>query len=258
MRAEQAEAGPLRYISVGDGPPLLLWHGFAMQPATYLPLARLLAPRAQVVIPAIFAVAGRWTEERVLDGVEILLDDLALDRVSMLGHSFGGGLELGFAARRPERVVECIFADTLAMKEGLGLAQEASSHPLGILAMATPPAAGAFFRSFATHPVQLGRAGLWGFATDRRHDIEAVVTAGIPCHVLWANHDTLLARSDGAAFAKSLDATFTVASDGRVEHDWMFDDPERFLAHLEEIGLRLFEPSPTGDGSDRRLPAHDQ
>lgn len=230
-------ARPLRALSVGKGRPLVVLHGYAMQPWTYLPLARLLGREARVVIPAVFALRGRWTFDRALDSLVATLDHLGLDRVSLLGHSFGGGLELGLAARHPERVVECVFADTLGVKERFGLAAEALRHPLGILAMATPRAAASFFQSVATHPGELAAAAMWGFLSDRESDIDAVVRAGIPCHVLWANHDTLLARSDGQEFARRLGATFTLAIDPVVEHDWMFDDPQLFAAHLRRLDL---------------------
>ena len=238
-QAQDPGAGvrPLRALSVGQGRPLVLLHGYAMQPWTYLGLARVLGREARVVIPAIFALEGGWSFVRALDALVATLDDLGLERVSLLGHSFGGGLELGLAARHPERVVECVFADTLGVKERFGLAREALRHPLGILAMATPPAAASFFQSVLTHPGQLAAAAMWGFLSDREPDIEAVVEAGIPCHVLWANRDTLLARSDGQEFARRLGATFTVAVDPLVDHDWMFDDPELFAAHLRLLGL---------------------
>jgi pimeloyl-ACP methyl ester carboxylesterase len=240
-------ARPLRYVSIGDGPPIVLLHGYAMQPRTYLPLARLLADAAQVVIPAIFALPERWSFDHALECLELTLDDLGLERLSLLGHSFGGGLELGLAARRPERVVECVFSDTLGVRKRFGLAEEALRNPLGILGMASLPAASSFVQSVVTHPVQLVEAALWGFASDREPDIDAVVRTGIPCHVLWASRDTLLLRSDGREFARRLHATFTVAEPppgyGPIDHDWMFDDPELFVAHLERLGLAALSGS---------------
>lgn len=236
---------PLRTLTVGQGPALVLLHGFAMQPWTYLPLARLIAGRARVVIPAIFEVPGQWSFERALSCLEATLDAEGLDRVSLLGHSFGGGLELGFAARHPGRVTECVFADTLGVRKRFGLAREALRDPLGILHMATAPAAAAFTQSLVTHPDQLASAALWGFSSDRDPDIEAIVRAGISCHVLWANRDTLLARADGEEFAYRLHATFTLAADPTVDHDWMFDDPELFASHLQALGLRVFGATAT-------------
>jgi pimeloyl-ACP methyl ester carboxylesterase len=242
MSKTASQAPALRRLVVGEGRPLVLFHGFAMQPRTYLPLARLLAEHCQVVIPAIFDIPGRWSYSRALSCLEETLDAQGIERASLLGHSFGGGLELGFAARHPGRVVECVFADTLALRYRFSLAEEALRHPLGILAMATPPAAAAFVESFLTHPAQLIQAGLWGFITDRRDDIERVVSEGVACHVLWANRDSLLSRIDGQDFARCLNASFTVAEGPAIDHDWMFDDPELFARHLEALQLKALSP----------------
>jgi pimeloyl-ACP methyl ester carboxylesterase len=165
--------------------------------------------------------------------------------MSLLGHSFGGGLELGYAASNPDRVVECVFGDTLGVKDRFSLAEEALRRPWRILAMATPPAIEAFTRSVITHPTQLAEAAMWGFFSDRHQDIDAVVAAGIPSHVLWASRDSILNRADGQEFARELGATFTVASGPGVDHDWMFDDPEMFAADLNGLGLWVLgSPTP--------------
>lgn len=85
-------------IDTGAGAPVVLLHGYAMRPATYGALVKLLARRCRVVVPDLFALRGRWSYERVLDSFIPTLDHLGLDRVSLIGHSFGGGIELGFAA----------------------------------------------------------------------------------------------------------------------------------------------------------------
>jgi len=247
MSSASSKARPLRCVTIGDGPPLVLLHGYAMQPETYLPLARLLADRARVVIPAIFALPERWSFDHALACLELTVDDQGIDRMSLLGHSFGGGLELAYAARHPERVVECVFSDTLADRREFRLAQEALRDPPRLLAMASVPAAEAFFKSFVTHPIQLMRAAWWGFTSDRTDDIKKIVAADIPCHVLWAERDSILLRSDGERFAHDLHATFDVVNRppgyGRVDHDWMFDDPDLFAANLEELGLHVLSKS---------------
>jgi pimeloyl-ACP methyl ester carboxylesterase len=236
-----SRARPLRSITVGDGSTIVLLHGYAMQPGIYLPMARLLADRARVVIPAILDLPERWTFEHAIDCLELTLADLGIERMSLLGHSFGGGLELGLAARLPGRIVECVFSDTLGVASELGLAREALAHPLGDLRLVTVPALSAFVQSWAAHPTQLASAALWAFSSDRQAECDLVAKAGYPSHVLWAERDTILARRDGMAFARRMNASFTVAERPAgyrpIDHDWMFDDPELFVHHLDKLGL---------------------
>lgn len=242
MTGERAR--PLDAVDVGHGPTLVLLPGFAMQPGTYLPTALLLTARARVVIPDIFDLPGSWSFSHALDCLEATLGARGIHEFSLLGHSFSGGLVLGLATRRPEQVQECIFSDTLAVADRFRLADEAVRHPLGLLALATPRALTAFSTTWATHPLQLTAAALWAFVSDRHRDIARMAASGTRSHVLWASHDTLLSQSDGREFAAELGATFTVASGSRVEHDWIFEQPQLFVAHLEQLPLALFGRSP--------------
>jgi pimeloyl-ACP methyl ester carboxylesterase len=241
-----APAAPLPSLEVGDGRTILVLHGFGMEPSTYQRTTDLLAARARVVIPDLFAVPGRWTFDHALDCLVATLDEVGAERVSLLGHSFGGALELGLAARLPDRVVECVFSDTLGVSKQLSLAIEAV-HPIGIMRMATRVALHAFVHTSVEHPVQLARAALWAFASDRSAEIEAVAVAHTPCHVLWAESDTILSRADGREFSERLDATFTVAQRPPgyppIDHDWMFDDPDLFVEHLTALDLEALRVS---------------
>lgn len=238
---EDERARPLRYLDIGAGPTIVVLHGYGMKPETYVPMARLLTDRARVVIPDLFAVSGRWTFDHALDCLQRTIDDLGVEQVSLLGHSFGGGLELGLVCRSPQRIVECVFSDTLGMEREFSLALE-TVHPLGIVRMATPRAVRSFSEQWLAHPMHMAEAALWAFRSDRRPEIEECADFGLPCHVLWAARDTILSRKDGQEFARNLHATFTVAKGppayGPIDHDWMFDDPELFVQHLNELGLR--------------------
>ncbi len=230
---------------------MVLLHGYAMRPATYGRLADLLARRCRVIIPDLFALRGRWSYPSVLDAFTATLDRLELERVTLLGHSFGGGIELGFANRFPGRVVELVFSDTLAASREWSLADETMRHPIRLLRLATPTAAAAFARSWIAHPRQLVNAAWWGFTSGRDSASEAVARHGLPAHVLWANRDSILSQDDGRRFARELNASFTVASAARrrpIDHDWMFQDPDLFFEHLEELKLNALAPS-TGSGS---------
>jgi pimeloyl-ACP methyl ester carboxylesterase len=240
-------ARALDYVSVGEGPTFVVLHGYAMQPAIYLPMAQLLADRARVVIPAILELPERWTFDHAIDCLELTLQELEIDEMTLLGHSFGGSLELGLAARCPDQTLECVFSDTICVAKQLQLAREALSHPLGDFRLATRAAVSSFVRSWVTHPVQLASAALWAFSEDRDREIEFCARATFPRHVLWAERDTILARRDGREFARRIDASFTVAQRppdyGPIDHDWMFDDPELFVTYLERLGLSALSPA---------------
>jgi pimeloyl-ACP methyl ester carboxylesterase len=231
-------------IQVGDGRPLVLLHGFGLRPSTYNGLVRLLADHCRVYVPDLFAVPGQWSYPKVLDAFVATVDSLGLDRFSLVGHSFGGGIELGFASLFPKRVVEVVFSDSLAASREWQLAAEVLHHPVRLLRLATPLAATAFARTCVDHPRQLVDAAWWGFTSGRETDSEAIARDRIPAHVLWANRDSILSRSDGMRFAQELKATFTVASPdrGSLDHDWMFQEPDVFFDHLKTLGLVALSP----------------
>jgi pimeloyl-ACP methyl ester carboxylesterase len=228
-------------IDNGEGPPVVILHGYAMRPQTYGGLAALLAKRCRVVVPDLFKMRGEWRYPLALDAFTATLDQLDLPRVTLIGHSFGGGIELGFAGRFPERVTELVFSDTLAVSREWRLADEALSHPSRLVRLASRKSVGAFASNWISHPRQLVGAALWAFVSDREYDAKRCAESGISTHVLWANRDSILSRSDGLKFADELGASFTVAfaPDRRaVDHDWMFEQPDLFFNHLKELKLK--------------------
>ncbi len=236
---------------LGEGAPIVILHGFGLAPRTYRRTAELLAARSLVVVPPLFGLGRHWSYERAVDSLVAMVDDLGLERVTLIGHSFGGGLELGLAARHPDRVVEMVFVDTLGLSREWTLAEEAV-HPVHLLRLATPRATIDFTWTVVTHPAEMARAAWWGFTSDRGAEVATVAAAGLPCHVLWAGRDTLLSRRDGQDFAEELGASFTVVRSfrGPIDHDWMYRHPVLFVSQLDRVGLAALSraPQPTAGG----------
>jgi pimeloyl-ACP methyl ester carboxylesterase len=238
---------PLRVpIDSGAGPVVVMLPGFALSPALYRTTAELLSSRGRcrVLVPDLYRVPGGWDYETIVVRLHCTLEARDVERVTMIAHSFAGGIQLGFATRWPGRVVELVFADTLAVSREWPLAREATRHPFRLLRMATPGAAGAFAWSVLTHPREILQAAWWGFTSDRDAGIDAVAAHRLPAHVLWANRDSLLSQRDGRAFAHELGASFDVVRepDARpVDHDWMYRHPELFVEHLAELHLAALE-----------------
>lgn len=227
-------------LDIGTGPVIVMLPGFGMTPALYRPTAELLARQCRVVLADIYRIRGPWRHEDIVDRLAATIAELECDRVTLLGHSFAGGIELGYATRYHEHIEELVFCDTLAASREFRLAEEALRHPTRWLAMATPSAAVSFGSSIVTHPRQIAEAAWFGFTSTRARDRARCVELGLRAHLLWANRDSILSQADGRRFAEAMHATFTVVKspDGKpIDHDWIYRHPELFVDHLEQLDL---------------------
>ena len=94
---------------VGSGPPLLLIHGIGDSSATWLDVIPELARRHTVIAPDLLG-HGESAKPRAdyaiaayACGMRDLLSVLDVDRVTVVGHSLGGGIAMQFAYQFPDR-----------------------------------------------------------------------------------------------------------------------------------------------------------
>ncbi len=97
------------YVKTGSGPAILLLHGMACDHTTWDPIIRRLARRHTVIAPDLLG-HGRSDKPRAdysvggyANGMRDLLTVLGIDRVTVVGHSLGGGVAMQFAYQFPER-----------------------------------------------------------------------------------------------------------------------------------------------------------
>src|SRR3954449_6968613 len=127
----------LRVGRHGSGPPLLLITGIGAHLDMWSPFARFAGDRELIA----FDPPGAGLSQRprrplrmggLADVVAQLLDVLRLDRVDVLGYSFGGALAQELARRAPDRVRRLVLCAT---GPGLG---GVPPRPLAALMLATP------------------------------------------------------------------------------------------------------------------------
>jgi pimeloyl-ACP methyl ester carboxylesterase len=97
------------YVVKGEGPAVLLLHGMACDHTTWLPIIDRLAERHTVIAPDLLG-HGQSDKPRAdysvggyANGMRDLLTVLGIDRVTVVGHSLGGGVAMQFAYQFPER-----------------------------------------------------------------------------------------------------------------------------------------------------------
>ena len=103
------------YVVTGSGPVLLLLHGLGCDHTTWAPVIDSLARRYTVIAPDLLG-HGESDKPRAdysvggyANGMRDLLTVLGIDRVSVVGHSFGGGVAMQFAYQFPERTERLIL-----------------------------------------------------------------------------------------------------------------------------------------------------
>ncbi|MCH7738363.1 MAG: alpha/beta hydrolase [Chloroflexi bacterium] len=127
----------VRYLDWGgDGQPLLALHGLASSAHWYDIVAPLLRDRYHIYAPD---QRGHGQTTNAPDGYDWktlsadlvgLLDHIELDKVAVMGHSWGGNVATNLAANYPERVTRLIMIDGGFLDGRLfpGATWEAFSH----------------------------------------------------------------------------------------------------------------------------------
>jgi pimeloyl-ACP methyl ester carboxylesterase len=121
-RTYESQGLKLHYLDWGNNskPPLILLHGNADHARSWDWTARALHDRFHVIAPDLRGHGdSAWSTDggylipyHVLDLVE-LIDHLGFERVTILGHSFGGSVSWQYTGLYPERVEKLVAVDGL-------------------------------------------------------------------------------------------------------------------------------------------------
>lgn len=108
---------------VGDGPPILFMHGWGVDLKAMWPAAERIVKHgftAHVLDFPGFGDSGlppaAWTVGDYAKWVIAYLDTQGLDRVHLVGHSFGGRVSLMLGAEYPERIGKIVLSNSAGIK----------------------------------------------------------------------------------------------------------------------------------------------
>ncbi len=260
------------YVKAGEGPALLLIHGIGDSSDTWRPVVDQLAQHQTVIAPDLLG-HGRSEKPRAdytiagfANGMRDLLSVLEVERVTVVGHSLGGGVAAQFAYQFPERCERIVLVGS----GGVGR----TVSPL--LRLAAVPGIEALMPLLGLPPVRLaGRLGadlLRVFDTALGRDTEEILAVfdalpnfearrailrtlrsgvdwrgqvitmldraylaeGVPTLIVWGRHDAIIPLGHGrlaqAAMPGSRLEIFDEA--GHFPHH---TDPARFASLVHEF-----------------------
>ncbi|BBU23342.1 alpha/beta fold hydrolase [Mycobacterium xenopi] len=126
----------------GSGPAILLIHGIADNSTTWEMVQAKLAQRFTVIAPDLLG-HGQSDKPRAdysvaayANGMRDLLSVLDIDRVTVVGHSLGGGVAMQFAYQFPQLVERLVLVATGGVTRDVNIVLRWASLPMGGEALA--------------------------------------------------------------------------------------------------------------------------
>jgi len=134
------------YVKAGHGPALLLLHGLGCDHHTWDPVLQGLSRHFTVIAPDLFGHGqsdkprGDYSVAGYANIMRDLLSLLGIDRVTVVGHSLGGGVAMQFAYQYPERTERLVLLAPGGMGSEVSVLLRALSLPgVGLVLDAVTP-----------------------------------------------------------------------------------------------------------------------
>jgi pimeloyl-ACP methyl ester carboxylesterase len=272
------------YRTAGCGPVLLLLHGITNSSETWEPAADALADRFTIIAPDLLGHGhsatprGDYSLGAHASGVRDLLSALGYDRVTVVGHSLGGGVAMQFAYQFPERCERLVLVSSGGLGKEVHLVLRAAAIPgadwvlpvltsRGVRGLGNGIAAvlrhgriapsgdiGVLARGFASldtagsrqaflHTVRavIDTRGQRVSANDRLH-----LAAVLPALIVWGEQDSIIPPAHGQAAHEAMPGSRLELFPG-AGHMPHHHDPERFGELLAEFCASTQPASLTAD-----------
>lgn len=111
------------YYEGGDGPTIVLLHGFTSNKEVWLPVAKLLTPHFHLIIPDLPGwgessrnASASYNIDAQAARLDGFVQSLRLQRFILVGHSMGGAIAGVYASEHPQHVAELALVDSFGLK----------------------------------------------------------------------------------------------------------------------------------------------
>lgn len=238
------------YATAGEGPPVVLLHGWGLTHRTYRKaLQALVSQGMQVWAPAMPGFGGtsdlpELSLEAYAAWVVAFMNAVGIDEpVTLVGHSFGGGVAIKTAHDAPTRVARLVCVNSIggsAWTEERGVVRSLAQRPLwdwGLHLQADllpwrqvtrvlPVVLGDALPNLLRNPGALWRVGHLARTADLTAELEELKRRGLPVVVLWGKDDNVLPPACLASLRGALGDPHVITVKGN--HSWLLSDPHAF------------------------------
>ncbi|MEU6391712.1 alpha/beta hydrolase [Streptomyces sp. NPDC046939] len=260
------------YRITGEGPAVLLIHGVGATSAQWEDCIAALARRHTVLAPDLLGHGDSakpradYSVAAYANGLRDLLGVLGIDRVTLVGHSFGGGVAMQFAYQFPERVDRLVLVSTGGVGRQVTPILRAATLPGAGLALGLLKVPGARWQIGAfIRTLQLLDTGLGVDAADLVNVVDALpdqssraaftrtlravadwrgqvitmldrcyLVQGIPTLLVWGDRDSVLPVAHAHLAHQAMPGSRLEIFPG-AGHFPHHTDPARFVRLLEDF-----------------------
>jgi 3-oxoadipate enol-lactonase len=152
MQRVHSDDAEIYYDLAGSGPPVVLLHPFPLHHEFWLPVAKLLSPRYQLIMPDLRAHGesglgqGPATMRKRAFDIARVMDAARVDRAPLVGVSIGGYTIFEFWRQFPSRAAALVLSNTKATADNPEARAERSKVAHDVLERGAEP----FFEGFVT------------------------------------------------------------------------------------------------------------
>ena len=277
------------FVKMGSGPALLLLHGLGCDHTTWLPVIEQLAKKYTVIAPDLLGHGASdkpradYSVGGYANGMRDLLTVLNIDKVTVVGHSLGGGVAMQFGYQFPERtermvlvapgglgpeVTRLIRAVSLpGFNPVMGLLTLPGLRHVGIAGMRALSRTGmtlthdldevaAIYDSFKDPAARKAISHVVRAVVDTRGQLvtmvdRAYLTQAMPMLIVWGSEDRVI-PVEHARTAAAVAPGAVVEVLGNSGHFPHKDHPERFVKIINDF-IRATRPAAYHRGRWRQL-----
>ncbi|MBQ2729324.1 MAG: alpha/beta hydrolase [Clostridia bacterium] len=238
----------IEYTDRGEGDAVVILHGWCPERAPYVPLSDVVSEGYRAIAPDLPGFGGSdeppepWDVSRFADTVSAFIEALGLEKVILMGHSYGGRVIIKLASREdlPFEISKIILVDSAGVlpKRGLDYKIKVTTYKIGKRIMLSPPMKKLFPKAVENWQSKQGSADYAKASPIMRGCLVKAVNEDLSplfseikheVLLIWGTLDDATPLSDALLMEKTMPDAGLVKIEGAGHFSWL-DNPALFNA----------------------------